>query len=429
MFENCKGKKLLLIGVEENESLIRAAHEMGVYVILIDKNADKINSVSKEMADEVWAMDYSDLDSVVKKCRENNVGGVLAGYSEFKVSFAQKVSEALGTPFYATAEQIELTRNKRSFKDACIKYGIPTPTDYCFTTSPNAEERKNIKYPVIIKPTDYAGCKGISVCYNEDQLDAAIDYALEYSVSKTIICEQYLVGIEFAAIYTIVDGKASLSCLNDKFISRNDEGFAGRCALVFNPSKYYKKFVDTVDEKITALLAGIGAANGVAFFQGIANDESIHVFEMGYRLNGNNDCNVIEKVNNINFMKMLISHSLTGSMGDDLSKDNPALKEYLISLCFRLHKGVVHKIDYSAVYNNPRILDVHCYITPGTEIINENTSQSRGLLVKFIAPTLKDAEETIKFLQSNVYFLNEQGENMLFDGFDPKLLYERYGQE
>ena len=39
MYENCKGKKLLLIGVEENESLIRAAHEMGVYVVLIDKNA------------------------------------------------------------------------------------------------------------------------------------------------------------------------------------------------------------------------------------------------------------------------------------------------------------------------------------------------------------------------------------------------------
>ena len=429
MFENCKGKKLLLIGVEENESITKAAHEMGVYVILIDKNASKIKSLAKEMADEVWEMDYSDIDSVVKKCRENGVSGVLAGYSEFKVSFAQKVADALGTPFYASEEQINLTRNKRTFKDYCQKYDIPTPQDYCFTKNLGEEERKNIKYPVIIKPTDYAGCKGISVCHNESELDEAIEYALEYSVSQTIICEQYLVGVEFAAIYTISNGEASLSCLNDKFISRNDSGFAGRCALVFTPSKYYDKFVETVDGKIKAFLKGIGANNGVAFFQGIANDDSIHVFEMGYRLNGNNDCNIIEKFNGINFMKMLISYSLTGDMGDDLSKDNPKFKEYLISLCFRLHKGVVREIDYSGIYENPKVLDAHCYITPGTEVTNENTSQSRGLLVKFSASSLEEVEKTIKFLQSKVYFLNEKGENMLFDGFDTKLLYERYAQD
>jgi len=428
MFENCKGKKLLLIGVEENESLTRAAHEMGVYVILIDRNASKINCLSKSLADEVWEMDYSDIDAVVKKCRENGVGGVMAGYSEFKVASAQKVAEALGTPFYATAEQIELTRNKRTFKDMCEKYDIPTPRDYRFTKGISEEDKKHIVYPVIIKPTDYAGCKGISVCHSESELDEAVRYALEYSVSQTIICEQYLVGVEFAAIYTIVDGVASLSCLNDKFISRNDEGFAGRCALVFTPSKYYGKFMETVDGKIKTFLKGIGAQNGVAFFQGIANDESIHVFEMGYRLNGNNDCTIIEKFNNINFMKMLISHSLTGSMGDDISKDNPQFSEYSISLCFRLHRGVVKTIDYSKIFEDPNVLDAHCYITPGTEIVNENTSQSRGLLVKFKAPTLEDVEKTIKSLQSKVFFLNEKGENMLFDGFDTKLLYERYGK-
>lgn len=90
---------------------------------------------------------------------------------------------------------------------------------------------------------------------------------------------------------------------------------------------------------------------------------------------------------------------------------------------------MVKSIDYSKILKNPKVLDVHCYITPGTEVINENTSQSRGLLVKFLASSLKDAEETINFLQTNVYFLNENGENMLFEGFDPKLLYERYGQD
>ncbi len=428
MFEGCKGKKILLIGVEENESIIRAAHEMGVYVVLIDKNADKLDSMAKKMADEVWAMDYSDIPAVVQKCRESNVTGVMAGYSEFKVSFAQKISEALGAPFYATAEQIEVTRNKRSFKNLCERFEIPTPKDYQLSKTMPEEEKEKIQYPVIVKPTDYAGCKGISVCHNAAQLDAAMDYALEYSVSKTMICEQYLIGVEFAAIYTIVDGKASLSCLNDKFVSRDDDSFAGRCALVFTPSKYYQMYMDTVDAKVKNLLRGIGATNGVAFFQGIANDEGIHVFEMGYRLNGNNDCTIIEKFNNINFMKMLISYSLTGKMGDDLAKDNPLFKEYLISLCFRVHRGVVAKIDYSKLLENPKILDVHCYLRPGVEIVNENTSQSRGLLVKLSGATFEEVIETINFAQANVRVENENGDNLLFKGFDTNLILERYAK-
>ena len=150
---------------------------------------------------------------------------------------------------------------------------------------------------------------------------------------------------------------------------------------------------------------------------------------MGYRLNGNNDCNIIEKVTGFNYMKMLISYSLTGSMGDDLSKNDPCFKEYLISICFRLHCGVVHTIDYSALEQNPKILDIHCFITPGTEVTNENTSQSRALLVKLRASTLEEVEKSIKFVQENVSFLNEKGENLLFDNFDTKLLYQRYGQQ
>ena len=425
MYENCKGKKLLVIGVEENESIIRAAQSMGVYVVLVDKNADKFNSLAKNLANEVWKMDYSDVDAVAEKCRENNISGVMAGYSEFKVSAAQKISEKLGTNFYATAEQIAITRNKRSFKDLCAKCGIPTPIDYCFSEKPSQEELSKIKYPVIIKPTDYAGSKGISVCNKEEQLFSAFDYALEYSVSKTIICEQYLKGTEIAAIYTIVNGEASLSCLNDKFLSKTTDDFAGRCAAVLTPSKHYQEYMDNIDGKIKVLLKTISAKNGVAFFQGIATEEGIYIFEMGYRLNGNNDCTIIEKYNNINFMKMLISYSLTGQMGDDISKDNPQFKEFLCSVCFRLHCGVVGSIDYKGVFEDPCVLDAHCYVSEGTKIENENNAQSRGAVVKIGAPTLEELAKKIKWVQSKVIINDVNGKSLLFDGFNPDILIER----
>lgn len=425
MFENCKGKKLLIIGVEENDSIVRAAQEMGVYVVLIDRNADAFDTEGKHLADEIWKMDYSDIDSVVKKCQEENIDGLMTGYSEFKVLFAAKISEKLGKPFYATVDQVELTRNKRKFKDECIKYGVPLAKDYCFAKPLTQEEKEQVNYPVIVKPTDYAGKKGVSVCYNEEELNEAITYALEYSQSKTIICEDFIEGTEIMAIYTLVDGEASLSCLNEKYLAQTDGRKTSLCHAAVSPSKYYNMFVETIDDKIKAFLKGIKAENGVAFFQAIANHKGITVFEMGYRLNGNNDCNVLEKYNNINYMKMMISHSVTGHMGDDLKKDNPLGGKNRCSLYFYMNEGEVGKVDCSLLADVDGIDDVHIYALEGRHITDEDNSQRRGVAVKLSADNLEALAEKIDEVQQKVIILNDKGENMLFEPFDTNRLFEK----
>ena len=101
----------------------------------------------------------------------------------------------------------------RRFKDECIKYGVKVPQDYiCGTEYKSILD--DIRFPVIVKPTDAAGRKGITICYDKDELVKAIDLALEYSVSKTIVVEQYIVGREYSAIYMLKDGEYSLSCYN-----------------------------------------------------------------------------------------------------------------------------------------------------------------------------------------------------------------------
>lgn len=418
MFETCKRKKLLIIGVEENESIIKAAHDMGVYAICIDRNADRFNCEAVRIADEIWKMDYSDISSVVEKCREAGVTGVMTGYSEFKVSYAARISEALGVPFYATVEQIEITRNKRKFKDLCIKYHVPIAKDYCFANPLTEDEKEAVHYPVIVKPTDYAGCKGITVCYNRSQLNKAIAYALEFSASRTIICEDYIVGTELMAIYTLKDGEISLSSLSEKYISRDHERISGLCDAVVAPSRYYEKYIQETDGPIRDLLLGIDAKNGMAFFQFIANEEGITAFEMGYRLNGNNDCCIIEKYNNINYMKMMISYSLTGDMGDDLKKDNPLFDRYLCTLCTYLNAGVVDKVDYGQLEDRDWVDDIYSYVTPGKVITDDDSTQRRGVFVKLNGKTIEELAARIKEVQAMITITDTEGKNMLFKPFD-----------
>ena len=425
MFENVKGKKLLVVGGAVIDlNIVNVAREMGAYVITVDRNTDYSKSPAKLASDEAWDIDCSDLEAVAEKRRLEHVDGIMAGYSEFRVLAASKISEMIGKPFYATSEQIEMTRSKRSFKDLCIRFGVPIAKDWCFGVPPTEEEKDRIEYPVIVKPTDYAGCKGITVCYNREQLEEAIQYALSLSQSKTIIIEDYLIGTELMAIYTIVDGKATLSMLNEKYISQDHKRISGLCDVVLTPSKYHDMYVETIDEKMKGFLNGIGAKNGVAFFQFIANQNGIRAFEMGYRINGNTDCMEIEKYNNINYLKMCISYSLTGSMGDDNLKDNPLFGKYLCSLLTYVHGGTVGTVSLGNLVNGDGIDDIFEYISVGKTVPENDTTEQKAVTVKISAPTLKEIAEKINHIYAEIQVNDVDGNNMLFKPFNTARLFE-----
>ena len=423
MYEALKGKKLLIIGSDSgNINIVNAAREMGVYTIAADGISDWSKAPAKRAADEGWDIDYSDTEKMVEKCKQAGVDGVFAGYSEFRVLAACRIANALGKPFYATEEQINLTRNKRSFKDACARYDLPTPKDYCFSYPMAAEEKAAIEYPVIVKPADYAGRKGISVCFCADELDAAVEYAASKSQSKTIIVEDYLEGLEFASVYTLADGKISLSCVNEKYITDDQERKSGLCEFLISPAASYNRYLEELDGKLRTFIEGIGAKNGVIFFQGMVTEKKIYVFEMGYRINGNNDFLVIDRFHGLNFMKMCIAHSLCGSMCDDISKDNPLYPEYACTLPVYAHGGTIGKLSLEGLREDPRISNVTVSGWEGKQIPEDGSTAQCVLKLKLFAPTLEEVVDAVKYAQRHIEVTDIGGKNMLFKPFDADCL-------
>lgn len=408
-------------------AFVKAAKDMGVYVVCCDKYTDWSISPAKGMADDAWDMDYTDTQAVAGRCMEEGIDGVIAGYSEERVMAACKISQAIGSPFYATEEQIGITRNKRLFKRLCREYGIMTPREYCRSLPMTPQEKAMIKYPVIVKPSDSGGRKGISICKDQAQLDAAVALAAGLSRSGGVIVEEYLKGTELSAVYTFADGCISLSCLNDKYISGEQGGTSRLCDVALTPSKYYDLYLKTVDKGIKDLLRGIGARNGIANFQFIADSDGIKAFEMGYRVNGNDDFKVIRKYNGIDFMKMLISYSLTGSMGDNPEKDNPVFGQYACTLCMYLHGGTVGKVDYTPLTGRAEMDDI-CLLKQAGSVVEENgTNGQKAMLVKFSAGTMPEIIDLIHFIQANTVIEDREGRNMLLTPFDTDRLtgYER----
>ncbi len=419
MYEGLKGKKLLVIGSAENDAnIVRAAQEMGVYVIAADGTPQSSATFAKTIADEAWDVDYSDTEMMSRKCIEAGVQGVLAGYSEFRVAAACSIAQAIGTPFYATAEQIELTRSKRLFKDTCRKYGVRVPRDYTMT---DLQQRDKIRFPIIVKPADAAGRKGITICHSADQLDEAIELALSQSVSKTLVVEEYVVGVEFAAIYTLQDGKSSLTCFNEKYLDQEMKG-SGLCDLALTPSRRMEMYIAQADTPVRGFLQGIGAMNGVAFFQGIVTETEVYVFEMGYRLNGGNDYFIAERENGISYMKMLIAHSLTGRMEGDLSKDQPRFGKYYANFLLYAHGGRVGKIAFHGSTDREGLEDIHIKKAPGMVIRENGTTLQCAFTFKLSARTKAEMASLIRYCQENAELLDEAGNSMLFAPFDTSVL-------
>jgi len=413
------GKKLLIVSSDgADRALLKAGRELGLYIICCDRYTDYSTSPTKAMADEAWDIDYTQTELVAQKCKEAGVDGVIAGYSENRVEAACKISKAIGRPFYANEEQLDLTRNKVLFKELCEKYDIPTPHNYKLSIPLVDEQIDAVQFPVIVKPSDNGGRKGITVCFNREQLILAVDKALAESIYQDVVVEQFLTGTELSAIYTIADGEVSLSCLNDKYISEDDDSKGFLCSFVFTPSKYLKQYCEEVDTKVKEMLKAIGAQNGVATFQMMACSEGIYIFEMGYRINGNNDFTIIEKENGLNYCHMLMNYSITGSMGDDLDKDNPFFSKYHGTFVVLLHAGKITKLDYEDLKGVEGIEDIYLTKQVGDVVPDRATNVHKSGLIKFSADTVDEAKRLVHFIQTHLCIEDENGNSMLFEEFD-----------
>lgn len=425
MYEHLRGKKLLIIGSAIEEEIVKVAKKMGVYTIVVDNIVDRKIARAKVIADEAWDMSFFDTEAIVKKCKKAKVDGVFAGYGEFRVIAASRIAKGLEKPYYVTEEQIELTRNKSTFKKECVKYNIPVPCNYCEGNVMTDLEKQAIQYPVIVKPTDRSGRIGISICYDGTELDSAIELALNKSDSKTYIVEQYIKGTEFAAIYTLVKGRASLSCVNAKYVTKDQKTNNFLCDCAISPAYFLERFKEEIDEKLKSLLMGINLKDGVANFQGIITEKNIYVFEVGIRVNGNNDWMVIEKNNGINFIKMMIAHSLTGDMCDDLSKDNPEFDKYYCTLPIFAHGGKITKFDIDKVIKKEWATISNIHAERGSEITEDGTNRQKIFAFLIEADDLSQLKRRIHFMQQNIFVENQDGINMLFTPFDTDVLEER----
>lgn len=212
-------KKLLILGGSSYiVPVIKTAQRLGVYVITCDYLPD---NVAHKYSDQYCNVSVVDENAVLKIAIENNIDGIMSFACDPGVVTAAYVAEYLRLPFQASYVSARILQDKGRFRKFLEENNFNVPKSKSF--SDKLEPYNCLDYfnwPVIVKPVDSAGSKGVSRVETPEELERAISVALDCSLDGRFIVEEF---IEFDHFHSSTD----LFIVNDKieFITYSDHLF------------------------------------------------------------------------------------------------------------------------------------------------------------------------------------------------------------
>lgn len=225
-------KKLMLLGgMRYLVPVIEAAHKLGVYVITCDYLP---NNIAHKYSDEYCNVSILEKDKVLEKAKELKIDGILSFACDPGVVTAAYVAEKMGLPSSGPYESVEILQNKGKFRKFLTENNFNVPVAKQYTDIETAlNDTEMFNWPVIVKPTDSAGSKGVTKVVEKSELRDAINYALKFSHSNEFIIEDFLekIGDSSDCDSFSVDGEL-------KFVSFSAQKFDENCENPYTPAAF-----------------------------------------------------------------------------------------------------------------------------------------------------------------------------------------------
>lgn len=186
-------KKILLLGGSAQQVVaIKTAKRLGYYTVLCDYLPDNPGQYA---ADKYYNVSTTDVEAVYKVAMDEKVDGILAYASDPAALPAAIVAERLGLPTNPP-ESVAVLGVKHNFRKFLGENGFACPRNFTFNVGADIEEVKGkiqeLHFPIVVKPTDSSGSKGVTVLKSVEGLDTAIAWAESYSRNKILIVEEFI---------------------------------------------------------------------------------------------------------------------------------------------------------------------------------------------------------------------------------------------
>lgn len=292
--------KVLILGVAAVQmDAVLELKKMGceTYTIAMAKDGP-----AADVADYFNTINILDEEAVVKHIQENHIDVVYSTGSDLAMPVACRISEQLGMPHFVTSQTAYVCNHKnamRSILTAECEGNIPYQV---------MEEIApvTIEYPVILKPSDSQGQRGIFLINSQEEFETHFEEAKKFSREGKVIVEKYIDGPEVSVNGYMVNGVLRFIVASDR------DTWPEYTGLIHRHIVPGKKFSPKVECRMRCVLQDacnrIGILNGPVYFQMKVMGDQPYIIEMTPRLDGCHMWNILEKATGVNLMQLAFKH-------------------------------------------------------------------------------------------------------------------------
>lgn len=308
-----KQKKLLLLGgLRYLLPVIEAAHDLGLYVITCDYIP---NNIAHKFSDEYHNVNIIDKEAVLQLAKELQIDGIMSFAVDPGVVTAAYVAEKLGLPG-CPYKSVQILQNKALFRQFLTDHNftVPTAKGYASKEIPK-RDLKEFRFPVIVKPVDAAGSKGVTRVDEKQDLRNAIDVAIANSISGQFIIEDFIEKKGFSSDTDCFSVNGEM-----KFYSFSNQYFDEEASNPYTPSAYswpstisshnQEELRNELQRLVKLLNLGTSIYN-VEVREGI--DGKAYIMEFSPRGGGNRLAEILNFATGVD----LIKNAVKAALGDD----------------------------------------------------------------------------------------------------------------
>ena len=348
-------KSLLILGTGIDQTFgIKKAKEMGLYTIGLDANA---KSCGAKLVDEFYQVSVKDLKAVEKFTRNypKSIDGVIAFGVDIPEVLA-RVAEIRNLPFYTSFEKAALSKDKFLAKEILSEFGVRLPKYKKIETFEELEKAvREFGYPVVLKPVDNSGARGVLRLTQNIDLKWAYEFSKGFCSKDYLIVEQFLDGLQISSESFVIDGKVytvGLSARNYEFLEKFSP------FIIENGGDLPPDLNDNqrklIDDEIKKCAEAFGVENGIIKGDLVVRDNKVFVIEVALRLSGGHFSSLEIPLNTgIDFLKYAILMAL-GEKIDTKKLKYDAKRFVSLRYVFPHKKGIINRLAFPDWLENDR---------------------------------------------------------------------------
>jgi biotin carboxylase len=298
--------RILVVGAGyEQAPIIQRARQRGLHVIALDGNPD---APGLRHAHTAHVVSTRDDEGILDVARSERIDAITSMVTETPLRAIYHVATALGLP--APSERsVVISTDKAAMRDAFTSHGIPNPSYVrCNTQDDAAAAADRIGLPLIVKPTDSGGQRGLTICHEPAEVPAAFDHAQSASHDLQAIIERFVPGPEVNVVAVILGGRLQAMTTSDRI--KHDTDAFGVVRRHVYPSRAAAPWSDALRSLVQRSAEAMDVRDGIVFPQLVITDDGPVFLETGARIPGGTMNELFHAATGIDLIDLQIDLSL-----------------------------------------------------------------------------------------------------------------------